>query len=95
MHTGPYGALPILIFSHDPAKAVLDGYPVEVEKVANQMQDDLKKLSTRSSRIIAKNSEHYIQLDRPKLVEREVLLFIEQIRGTVPEPSVYGSTTTK
>ncbi len=50
VHTGPYGALPILIFPHDPAKAVLDGYPVDVEKAANQMQDDLKKaLHTQES----------------------------------------------
>jgi pimeloyl-ACP methyl ester carboxylesterase len=95
VHTGPYGALPILIFSHDPAKAVLDGYPVDVERAANQMQDDLKKLSTRSRRIIAKGSEHYIQLDRLELVVTEVPLFIEQLRGKVPEPSDYGSTTTK
>ena len=55
VHTGPNGALPILIFPHDLAKAVLDGYPVDVEKVANRMQDDLKKLSTRSRRIIDRN----------------------------------------
>ena len=36
VHTGPYGALPILIFPHDPAKAVLDGYPVDVEKAAGE-----------------------------------------------------------
>jgi pimeloyl-ACP methyl ester carboxylesterase len=93
--TGPYGALPILIFSHDPAKGVLDGFPVDVEKAANQMQDDLKKLSTHSRRIIAKGSTHYIQLDRSELIEREVPLFIEQIRGTAPQPANYGSTTTE
>jgi pimeloyl-ACP methyl ester carboxylesterase len=57
------------------------------------MQEDLKKLSTRSRRIIAKGSGHYIQLSRPELIEREVSRFIEQIRGTAPEPADYGSTT--
>ena len=39
----------------------------------------------------SKGSEHYIQLDRLELLETEVPLFIEQIRGTAPEPSDYGS----
>jgi hypothetical protein len=56
------------------------------------MQENLKKLSTRSRRIIAKGSGHYIQLNRAELIEREVPLFIEQIRGTAPEPTDYGST---
>jgi hypothetical protein len=63
-------------------------------KAWNQMQEDLKKLSTHSRRIIAKGSGHYIQLARADLVEREVVLFIEQIRGTAPGPTDYGSTRT-
>jgi pimeloyl-ACP methyl ester carboxylesterase len=93
MHTGPYGGLPILIFSQDPAKA--DGEPRDIANAWNQMQEDLKKLSTHSRRIIAKGSTHYIQLDRSELIEREVPLFVEQIRGTVPQPGNYGSTTTE
>ena len=54
-----------------------------------------EELSTRSRRIIARGSSHYIQLDRPELVEREVKLFLEQIRGTAPEPENYGSTVTE
>jgi hypothetical protein len=61
----------------------------------NQMQEDLKKLSTRSRRIIAKGSTHYIQLDRAELIERQVPLFVEQIRGTAPQPADYGSTTSE
>jgi pimeloyl-ACP methyl ester carboxylesterase len=93
-HTGPYNALPILIFSQDPAKAVSEGEPIDMAKAWNQMQEDLKKLSTRSRRIVAKGSGHYIQLERAELIEREVLLFIEQIRGAAREPADYGSTTT-
>jgi pimeloyl-ACP methyl ester carboxylesterase len=93
--TGPYGALPILIFSQDPAIAASDGEPADIAAAWNQMQEDLKKLSTRSRRIVAKGSPHYIQLARAELIEREVPLFIEQIRGTAPEPVDYGSTTTE
>jgi hypothetical protein len=59
------------------------------------MQEDLKKLSTRSRRIIAKNSSHYIQIDRPDLIEKEVPLFIQQIRGAAPQPTNYGSTVSE
>jgi hypothetical protein len=45
----------------------------------NQMQEDLKKLSTHSRRIIAKGSTHYIQLDRAELIEREVPPFVEGV----------------
>jgi pimeloyl-ACP methyl ester carboxylesterase len=93
-HTGPYGTLPILIFSQDPAHTAAQGEPVAVAKEWSQMQEDLKLLSTRSRRIIAKGSSHYIQGDRPDLIEREVPIFIDQIRGTTPEPRDYGSTQT-
>jgi pimeloyl-ACP methyl ester carboxylesterase len=93
--SGPYGTLPILIFSQDPALALEEGEPKAVGEAWNQMQEDLKKLSTRSLRIIAKGSPHYIQLERRDLLEREVPLFIEQIRGAAPEPTDYGSTRTE
>jgi pimeloyl-ACP methyl ester carboxylesterase len=95
VHTGPYGTLPILIFSQDPAHAAAEGLPVGIVKEWNQMQEDLKLLSTRSRRTIAKGSSHYVQGDRPDLIEREVPIFIDQIRGTTPEPTDYGSTQTK
>jgi pimeloyl-ACP methyl ester carboxylesterase len=99
VHTGPYGALPILIFSHDPIKSQSNQSPSKMtvgeENAWNQMQDDLKSLSTRSRRIIAKGSNHFIQLDRADLLKREVPLFIQQIRGTAPEPANYGSTITE
>jgi pimeloyl-ACP methyl ester carboxylesterase len=82
--TGPYGDLPILILSHDSA---LKGV------VSDQVQEELKKLSTRSRRIIAKGSGHYIQFDRPDLIEREVPLFVEQIRGTIPWIAAFGGTS--
>jgi len=93
-HTGPYGALPILIFSEDPAIEGAD-CPADVVSIGERAQEDLKKLSTRSRRIIAKGSTHQIPIDRADLIEKEVPLFIQQIRGTAPQPTNYGSTITE
>ena len=92
VNTGPYGALPILIFSQDPVKATSDGEAADIAAAWNQMQEDLKKLSMHSRRIVARGSPHYVQLVRAELIEREVPMFIEQIRGTGPQPADYGST---
>lgn len=95
VHTSPFRALPILIFSHDSTEMDPNSQTMDLEKAFDQMQEDLKRLSTCNRRIIAKGSGHYIQLDRPELIEQEVSLFIQQIRGLAPEPSDYGSTTMK
>lgn len=95
IHTGPYGPLPILIFSHDPSTDVAAGRPANLIAAANQMQENLKKLSTRSRSIIARGSGHFIQMNRPDLIENEVKIFIEQIRGEAPQSSDYGSTSTE
>lgn len=97
LHTGPYGALPILIISHDPAAGVDPKEPPEARKIEplwNQLQEELKPLSTHSLRIIAKGSGHEVHLDRKELVLQEVRLFIAQIRGLAPQPTNYGSTIT-
>lgn len=96
LHTGPYGDLPILIFTGDPARAFASHQPQDMVNAWDRMQSNLKNLSSRSRQIIARNSSHYIQLDRPDLLEREVPLFIQQIRGAAaPTPTQYGTTTTE
>jgi pimeloyl-ACP methyl ester carboxylesterase len=99
IHTGPYGDLPILIFSQDPqgpsgahAPSRLD---IEEMAVWNQLQEDLKKLSTRSRRIIARGSGHGIPFERPDLLNKEVPVFVRQIRNEAPQPMDYGSTKTE
>ncbi len=84
LHAGPFGKLPILVFSHDPEKSLSGGHNTAAD-IARQgawtdMQEKLKELSTNSRRIVAAGSTHYIPLDRPELLQREVSLFIEQIR---------------
>jgi pimeloyl-ACP methyl ester carboxylesterase len=97
--TGPFGDLPILIFSQDPQPSAPSESPtqaeVEFSEIWNEMQEDLKHLSTHSRRIIAKGSSHYIQVDRPDLLNSKVTGFIQQIRGNVSQPTDYGSTKTE
>ena len=99
IHSGPYGAMPILIISHDPAKMLAMPHKtkqdVDRQQAWSQMQEDLKKLSTGSRRIIAKDSTHNVPIDRADLIENEVRLFVEEIRGTAPQPTSYGDTTTE
>lgn len=99
INTGPYGDLPVLIFSHDtqldrqssklPPKLAL-----EESLFWDQEQENLKRLSTRSRRIIAKGSTHPIQYDRADLINREVATFIQQIHSNELRTD-YGSTTTE
>ncbi len=92
---GPFGDLPILIFSQDPDKPMEQLPPAlsqQVPAIWNGMQEDIKKLSTRSRRIIAKGSAHYIQVDRPELVNREVAIFLQVVRGQAAPLAPYGST---
>jgi pimeloyl-ACP methyl ester carboxylesterase len=95
LHTGPYGDLPILIFTGDPARALASHQPQPVVDAWDRMQANLKNLSTRSRQIVARNSGHYVQLQRPDLIDREVPLFVQQIRGDAPPPAQYGATTTE
>lgn len=96
VNSGPFGNLPILIFSQDPTMhdARLGESGKELSSIWNGMQENLKKLSTNSRRIIAKGSTHYVQVDRSDLVNREVTSFIQQVRtGTVSPQN--GTTTTQ
>jgi len=65
------GDLPLVVLSHDPDKPSSE-FPPQLSKSINQawekMQEDLAHLSTRGTQRIAKNSSHYIQLDRPDMV---------------------------
>lgn len=90
-----FGNLPILIFSEDPNKPFpLPGdWGKKMSAVWSQMQDQLKGLSTRSQKIVAKGSGHMIPIERPDLLNKEVAIFVQQVRGTIPQPTDYGSTT--
>ena len=99
INTGPYGDLPVLIFSRDTQldKQSMHLPPKlapEKSAVWDQDQEALKHLSTRSRRIIAKGSGHHIPDDRTDLINREVTIFIQQIRNNESRND-YGSTVTE
>ena len=56
VHAGPFGDLPILVFSHDPSSVLSMRNPPEQwvarEQLWNAMQEELKRLSMRSRRIV-------------------------------------------
>jgi hypothetical protein len=87
--TGTLGDLPLIVLSHDPDRPSSEFSP-EVAKPTNeaweQMQEELARLSTRGMQIVAKNSAHYIQNDRPDLVIDAVRKVVEQARHPL-EPS--------
>jgi hypothetical protein len=94
IHTGPFGDLPILTFSQDNHPSASEPRSEEGE-IWDQMQEELKSLSTRSRRIIAKGSSHYIQIDRHDLLNSEVADLIRQIRGEELPSIDYGTTKTE
>jgi len=98
LHSGPFGDLPLLIISHDPAAGAYPNEPPDARKtepLEAQMQEEQKQLSTRSLRIIAKGATHEVHTDRKALVVSQVQLFIAQLRGTAPPPTNYGATVTE
>lgn len=84
IHAGPFGSLPLLILSRDPS-VLAPNWPAAVAKanavVWDQMQEEAKALSSDSRRIIAKGSGHYIQDDRPDLVNRQIAALIVMVRN--------------
>jgi pimeloyl-ACP methyl ester carboxylesterase len=84
IHAGPFGTLPVLILSRDPS-VLAPNWPASVAKanavVWDQMQEEAKALSSDSRRIIAKGSGHYIQDDRPDLVNRQIASLIVMVRN--------------
>jgi pimeloyl-ACP methyl ester carboxylesterase len=81
---GTLGDMPLIVLSSDPDKPQPD-LPEDLVKPTNdawaKMQEELTHLSTRGTQVIAKNSGHYIQLDRPDLVIEAVRQVVEQARS--------------
>jgi pimeloyl-ACP methyl ester carboxylesterase len=79
--SGSLGDLPLAVLSHDPDLPQPD-LPEDLVKPLNdvwaQLQNELAGLSTRSTHVVAKNSGHYIQLDRPDLVIAAVHRILER-----------------
>ena len=85
--TGTLTDIPLVVLSSDPDRPEPD-LPEDLVEPTNkawrQMQEELARLSTRSTHVTAKNSGHYIQLDRPDLVVEGVRRVVEQARESQP-----------
>jgi hypothetical protein len=75
--------MPLAVLSHDPDKPSSD-LPPDLAKSTNEawekMQQELAHLSTRGTQTVAKNSAHYIQIDRPDVVIDAVRNVVGQAR---------------
>jgi pimeloyl-ACP methyl ester carboxylesterase len=85
--TPSLGDMPLAVLSSDPNTPQPD-IPEDLVTPANdawqRMQKELAQISTRSTHVIAKNSGHYIQLDRPDLVIDAVRNMVDQARQPPP-----------
>lgn len=90
--TGSLGDLPLAVLSHDPDKPSSE-LPADLAKPMNQewenMQVELSHLSTRGTQAIAKNSAHYIQLDRPDVVIDAVHRIVDEARQPAAAPGTH------
>ncbi len=88
--TGSLGDLPLAVLSHDPDKPSSE-LPPDLATLTNtvweKMQEELAQLSTRGTQAVAKNSAHYIQIDRPDVVVDAVHKVMEQARAAESAPS--------
>lgn len=90
--TGRLGDLPLAVLTEDPDKPQPD-LPEDLVKPASEawqnMQEDLVRLSSRGTHVIAKNSGHFIQFDRPDIVIGAVRQIVDQARQarSTPEPT--------
>jgi pimeloyl-ACP methyl ester carboxylesterase len=80
---GSLGDMPLAVLSRDPDSPQYD-LPEDLVKPASdawqRMQRELAQLSTRGTQVIAKNSGHYIQLDRSDLVIEAIRRVVDQAR---------------
>jgi hypothetical protein len=80
---GSLADLPLAVLSHDPDKPSSD-LPPDLAKPVNEawekMQEELAHLSTRGTQVVARNSAHYIQIDRPDVVIEAIREVVEQAR---------------
>src|SRR5690349_1818926 len=84
--SGTLDDIPLIVLSHDPEAALGPGVPspsdLRVEILWTQMQKELAQLSSRGTQIIAKDSAHYIQSDRPDVVVHAIHKVLDEAEGT-------------
>lgn len=80
---GNLGEMPLVVVSRDPNQRHPD-LPDDLDQATNkaweQMQEELSRLSTRGTQLIATRSGHYIQDDRPDIVIDAVHNIVDETR---------------
>jgi pimeloyl-ACP methyl ester carboxylesterase len=87
--TGPFGDMPLVVLSHDPKVNDFGGLfsPADLVKAEGawaEMQEELRGPSSRSKRIVAKGSNHWVQIYRPELIVAIVHEILNNSRGIAP-----------
>ena len=82
------GDVPLFIISQDPdrPKDGWDAQSIAQQPMWSQLQDNLKRLSPHSRRIIAKLSGHHVMIDRPDVVIDGIQHVITDVRRHQPDP---------
>lgn len=81
----PLRRMPFVVLSHSRDLPNPFGFPPDwpieaLEHAFQQSQDDLADLLPNARHVIAKRSGHYIQLDQPRLVTREIRWVVRSSR---------------
>ena len=82
---GSLDSLPLVVVSRDPEKGAAPGLipPDLSRRFENQwvqLQEELTRLSTNGSRVVASGSTHYVQLDRPDVVIAAIQKVLEEAK---------------
>jgi pimeloyl-ACP methyl ester carboxylesterase len=79
-----FGAMPLIVLTRSPDTAPPPGAPPEgarvMEALAQELQANMTKLSTRSKQVVATKAGHFIQEDEPDLVVDSILDVVRQAR---------------
>jgi pimeloyl-ACP methyl ester carboxylesterase len=76
-------SMPLLIISQDPGPPKPGSFrPKNGEETWDSVQEQLKHLSPRSMRIIARNSGHYVMVDRPDVVLAGIRIVTNELNGS-------------
>jgi pimeloyl-ACP methyl ester carboxylesterase len=81
----PLGRMPLVVLSHSRDLPNPFGFPPDwpidaLEHAFQKSQDMLAKLRPNARHVVAAKSGHYIQLDQPRLVTREIRWVVRRAR---------------
>jgi pimeloyl-ACP methyl ester carboxylesterase len=82
----PLRRMPLIALSHSRERPNPFGFPPHwpieaLERAFQDSQDELAELVPGARHVIASRSTHYIQLDQPRLVTREIRRIVREARS--------------